>query len=344
MRRFTSRGFTLVELLVVIAIIGILIGLLLPAVNSAREAGRRTQCQNNLTQIAKAFLNHESAHQFLPTGGWGFGWMGDPDRGFGKSQPGGWAYNILPDIDQGNLWQLGINLSPTDPNKVSQAKTLWATTISIYNCPSRRRLCLGPNVANDSFFPSGVTPLTPPGMFRGDYAASSGTTAYVNNRGPASYTAGDALTETQWLAIDSNVPNTPYYNGICFRHSAVSLAEVTDGTASTYLVAERYLDPLHYYDGLKKWGSQQGMDSLGAFVGFAPDIVCQADQTDLPMRDRSGEDFQYPRFGSAHVDGWNAAFCDGAVHQMSYAIDPNTHAYLGCRNDGNSIDTTKLNW
>ena len=95
-RRFTPHGFTLVELLVVIAIIGILIGLLLPAVNSAREAGRRAQCQNNLTQIAKAFLNHESAHGFLPTGGWGTKWMGDPNQGFGKSQPGGWAYNILP--------------------------------------------------------------------------------------------------------------------------------------------------------------------------------------------------------------------------------------------------------
>ena len=135
-RRFTPHGFTLVELLVVIAIIGILIGLLLPAVNSAREAGRRAQCQNNLTQIAKAFLNHESAHGFLPTGGWGTKWMGDPNQGFGKSQPGGWAYNILPDIDQGNLWQLGIN--STGNNQQAAAQTLWATTISIYNCPSPR--------------------------------------------------------------------------------------------------------------------------------------------------------------------------------------------------------------
>jgi prepilin-type N-terminal cleavage/methylation domain-containing protein len=362
-RRFTSRGFTLVELLVVIAIIGILIGLLLPAVNSAREAGRRTQCQNNLTQIAKAFLNHESAHQFLPTGGWGFEWMGDPDRGFGKSQPGGWGYNILPDIDQGNLWQLGINLDPTTQaaQKAAQAQTLWATTISVYNCPSRRRLGLGPNVAPAPTSPSTLTPPLPPytflpskvapgatpppppqlAMFRADYAASSGTVAYIDNSGPASYTAvvnpdGSQWTDAQWAAkIDSNIPN---YNGVCFRHSAVSLAEVTDGASFTYLVGEKYLNPLHYYDGLSD------VDSRGAFVGFARDIVCQADRTDPPMRDRSGQDLPHPCFGSAHADGWNAAFCDGAVHQMSYAIDPAIHAYLGCRNDGNSIDTTKLNW
>ncbi|MGO9115495.1 MAG: DUF1559 domain-containing protein [Thermoguttaceae bacterium] len=347
MRRFTSRGFTLVELLVVIAIIGILVGMLLPAVNSAREAGRRTQCQNNLKQIALAFRNHESTHGFLPTGGWGFGWMGDPNQGFSKNQPGGWAYDILPDIDQGNLWELGINLSGSAQQ--ASAQTLWTTTISIYNCPSRRRLGLGRNANNNSFLPSVVAP---PQMFRADYAANLGGTIvnsnkyYIDNHGPSGYTVGNVQIvnepDSWWTQnIDGN---TTLYNGICYRHSEVAMAQITDGASFTYLVAERYLDPSHYYDGANNWGTQPSMDSLGAFVGFARDIVCQADQNDLPTRDRAGLDLPNPCFGSAHVDGWNAAFCDGTVHQMSYSIDKDTHANLANRADGNAINMTTLGW
>ena len=84
-RRKPSAGFTLVELLVVIAIIGILIAILLPAVQAAREAARRSQCANNLKQMATAALNHESSKKFLPTGGWGHNWIGDPDPGWART-------------------------------------------------------------------------------------------------------------------------------------------------------------------------------------------------------------------------------------------------------------------
>src|SRR3954453_2916900 len=95
-------GFTLVELLVVIAIIGILVALLLPAIQAAREAARRTQCKNHLKQIAVACLNYESSQKAFPAGGWGFRWMGDPDRGMGRGQPGGWIFQVCSYLEEGD--------------------------------------------------------------------------------------------------------------------------------------------------------------------------------------------------------------------------------------------------
>ena len=105
-----SKAFTLVELLVVIAIIAMLVALLLPAVQSAREAGRRAQCMNNLRNMALACLNHHETHNFLPSGGWGRHWVCDPDRGFGERQPGGWAYHVLPFLESGDLHNLGAGV------------------------------------------------------------------------------------------------------------------------------------------------------------------------------------------------------------------------------------------
>ena len=98
--RVAERGFTLVELLVVIAIIGILVALLLPAVQAAREAARRTQCINHLKQLSLGCANHESTHKFFPSGGWGTDWVGDADKGTGEGQPGSWLYSVLPFIEE----------------------------------------------------------------------------------------------------------------------------------------------------------------------------------------------------------------------------------------------------
>jgi prepilin-type N-terminal cleavage/methylation domain-containing protein/prepilin-type processing-associated H-X9-DG protein len=130
------RGFTLVELLAVIAIIGILIALLLPAIESAREAARRTACANNLHQIALAIRTHEEAQKTFPTGGWGADWVGDPDAGFSTKQPGGWIYNILPYIEESSLRNIGKGMPAAQ--KRAALVELVRSPIPVFQCISRR--------------------------------------------------------------------------------------------------------------------------------------------------------------------------------------------------------------
>jgi prepilin-type N-terminal cleavage/methylation domain-containing protein len=96
-------GFTLIELLIVVGIIGLLLQMALPAVQSAREAARQTACRSNLKQLGLAVQLHENARRTLPSGGWHFTWIGEPERGSGDRQPGGWAFSVLDYIEEKNL-------------------------------------------------------------------------------------------------------------------------------------------------------------------------------------------------------------------------------------------------
>src|SRR5690349_17246307 len=134
------EGFTLVELLVVIAIIGILVALLLPAVQAAREAARRNQCVNNLKQLSLGALNHESTHKQFPSTGLGNSWVGDPNYGYGRKQPGGVFFNVLPFIEEQQLHDMGMGVGANGSD--ATRKALFAqrdqTVIKTMVCPSRR--------------------------------------------------------------------------------------------------------------------------------------------------------------------------------------------------------------
>ena len=171
-RRSSSHGFTLVELLVVIAIIGILVALLLPAIQAAR-GGAAPQCQNHLKQIGTGFLLHENAHKFLPTSGTSPWHVGDAMRGRGKKQTGGWMFNVLPFIEEQDLYNLTNDGDPKITNtQKAAAVRMQETPVTVFSCPTRRPARTAPYALASGWQPVNSDPMQ--SVYRGDYAANAG--------------------------------------------------------------------------------------------------------------------------------------------------------------------------
>ena len=317
-RRPARYGFTLVELLVVIAIIGILVALLLPAIQAARESARRTECQNHLKQVGLSFQTHHDVNRFFPSGGWGWSWSGDPDRGFDQNQPGGWVFNILPYTEYLAVYNLG--LGETGAAKwASHAKRI-QTAIPLFNCPSRRSCDLLPcgqavnNASTNGNLPGPVNPVA-----RSDYAANCG------DYGRCEIDPGPGVGSTTPPAM----PNEE--NGISYRCSQVRIAQVLDGTSNTIAVGEKYLPLMNYTNGA------DAADNESMYVGYDNDLFRSTNGFyGLPHQDTEGVPNQLV-YGSAHPAGFNSVFCDGSVHIIKYNVDATVYDALGNRADGYTI-------
>ena len=361
--RRPSAAFTLVELLVVIAIIGILVALLLPAVQAAREAARRTQCKSNLKNIGLAMINHHDTQGFLPAGGWGFVWMPDPDAGYGESQPGSWFYSLLAFIEEGALRDIGSGL--TQAQKPDALRQLLVSPISILNCPSRRPSTPYPfgSGSGSQYRILGETPDTivtfdprtdPGNSFRGDYAGvtSGGFQTYadqnfgapntpeyrrgtipVDSSGPDNKEDADVawkrklggrVNGTKW-----EVEMSADKNGCILSRKPVQLRKIIDGTSKTIAIAEKSANSERYQNGQSK------TDDQSVYNGFDRDNHVgtwrTADGGGLVPEPDSPDSGRPFTMGSAHPAVFNVVLADGSVRGVSYDIDAAVHAAAGSR-------------
>ena len=273
---------------------------------------------------------HHDAHQCLPSGGWGWNWTGDPDRGYGPQQPGGWPFNILPYVEEVSVREIGSGMSDSDKSTANVQRL--ATPIPLFYCPSRRAATLYPNTEHPAA--NNCDDLTMVGG--GDYAANAGNPNFSTNplgvdpancaplsycqcnTGPPSLAAADNGSWSLW-------PNSAAFNGVSFPRSTVSFRQITDGLSQTAMVGEKNMDSMQYETG------GDGADNESLYSGFDDDLYKTTGFG--PLQD-SPMNADINRFGSVHTEAFNMVFCDGSVRQIRYEIDDAVFGALGSRGGG----------
>ncbi len=358
----TLPAFTLVELLVVIAIIGVLVALLLPAVQAAREAARRTQCTNQVKQMMLSMHNHESAKRAFPSGGNG-PW---PDIAYYLSGPGGtplgqdkqgvgWAFQILPYLEG----QAVYNIKTT--------AQMQQTVVPMYNCPSRRPPTKHP-VENTQLMDYAAAV---PYRSKGQLGAPSPDYPYVRPTTDGTRNIGCQTQREFWSGVNlrhevAELTGRPIANisamgaylpargvivrsGYCGRcsddkknmgiYTRISYNQITDGSSNTMVIGEKWVDSAFADVGAwnddKGWTDGWDPDVLRAnLCGLAADKAAVAGTDPIAALDYG--------FGSSHTAGINSGFADGSVRLLNYDLDLELFNRLGNRDDDELIDSGAL--
>jgi prepilin-type N-terminal cleavage/methylation domain-containing protein len=346
-------GFTLIELLVVIAIIGILIALLLPAVQKIREAAARLQCQNNLKQIGLAMHNHESTYGYFPTAGAQSQGLDTPATQVGFETKG-WAYQILPYIEQDNLYNIGQRVGVSNWD-ASIGKSVSEVPIKMYNCPSRSNRVSYPA-------PWGST------YAMNDYAGVM--VEWLNNGSdwqttvPASSNTAQAFGGI--ITKGGQVRTNPA--SATTKFGPVTAVTVTDGLSTRIMIMEKAVwnkayqpagpgvggSPSWNWDWweLPGWTHDADWPNMRLAGNWIPLLPDSTDRRNSSVAWEFNSSLGRPNdfgFGSAHTGVVNALFGDGSVHPINMNVNPCGSSswsdgscvlyHLGGRNNGWVVDS-----
>ncbi len=386
------RAFTLVELLVVIAIIGVLVALLLPAIQAAREAARRTQCLNQLKQIGLSMQNHVSAQGSFPTGGnthsglirnYNSGGFNNPGRPNGPNKQGlGWAYQILPYLEQANIKGLAIQAdlmnsvipgyfcpSRRNADKVQTAAVLGSTTTVLMDYAAAHPLTNQCHLAE-----SGVAQrvsdakydLTKTVPFQGGLSYNLVFQGYWcgSNAQPKNNMVSDGvIVRTPWRILPPCSPGVTCALATATEPSkgevvpgmshATKPKDISDGMSNTLVVSEKIVRPDLYPGNMDGFGGMSWSDDRGWSDGWDPDTIRstglqpRSDNDAIcyaPATDQycTGGGAEVFFFGSAHANGINAVFADASAHSISYDVDGLLFNALGTRNGAETVDMSQL--